>query len=61
MYTPSPDFSVFYTPNIMHEYVETERKYTGTTGLHSMWGANAHNTLRLKIMPSEASLKNFEI
>ena len=26
-----------------------------------MWGIKAHNTLKLKIMPSEARLKNFEI
>ena len=26
-----------------------------------MWGIKAHNTLKLKIMPSEARLKKFEI
>ena len=45
----------------MYEYTETERKNTGKIGIHSMWGANAPNTLRLKIMLSEVRLKNFEI
>ena len=48
----------------MHKYTETERKYTdkiGIIGIHGMWGIKAHNTLKLKIMPSEARLKKFEI
>ena len=39
----------------MHEYSETESKYTGKIG------TNVHNTLKLKIMQSEARLKFFEI
>ena len=45
----------------MHKYTETESKYTGKIETHSMWGINVHNTLKLKIMPSEARLKIFEI
>ena len=45
----------------MHEYTETESKYTGKIGIHNMWEKNVHNILKLKIMPSEARLKNFEI
>ena len=45
----------------MHEYTETESKYTGKIRTYSMWGINVNNTLKLKIMPSEVRLKNFEI
>ena len=45
----------------MYEYTETDRKYTGNIGIHSIWGTNTHNTLKLKIMPSEVRLKNFKI
>ena len=45
----------------MHEHTETERKYTGKIGIHSMWGTNARNILKLKVMASETRLKNFEI
>ena len=45
----------------MHEYTQTERKCTGKIGIHSIWGTNAHNTLKLKIMQSEVMLKNFKI
>ena len=43
----------------MHEYMEIESIYIGKIGKHSMWGTNVHNTLKLKIMPSKARLKNF--
>ena len=45
----------------MYEYNETESKYTGKIGTHSMWGTDVHNTLKLKILLGEARLKNFEI
>ena len=47
----------------MHQYTETESKYTSKIGTHSMWdvGTNVHNTMKLKIMPSEARLQIFEI
>ena len=44
----------------MHEYIETESKYTGTIGTQHV-GMNAHNSLKLKIMPSEARINFFEI
>ena len=47
--------------NIMYKYTETETKYTGKIETHSMWGTNVHNTLKLKVMLSEARLKIFEI
>ena len=33
----------------MHEYTETESKYTGKIGTHSMWGKNVHNILKLNL------------
>ena len=47
----------------MHKYTETESKYTGKIGTHSMWdvGTNVHNTMKLKIMLSKVRLKIFEI
>ena len=32
----------------MHEYTETESKYIGKSGTHSMWGINVHNTFEIK-------------
>ena len=44
----------------MHKYnPETESKYTGKIGDTQHVGTNVHNTLKLKIMASEARLKNF--
>ena len=43
--------------NIMHEYTETESKYTGNIVTHNMSEKNVYNTLKLKIMLSEARLK----
>ena len=46
----------------MQEYTETESKYIGKIGTHSMWEEiYIHNSLKLKIMPSEARPKIFEI
>ena len=44
----------------MHKYTETESKYTGKIGTHSMW-EQMYITLKLKIMPSEVRLKNFKL
>ena len=60
--TPLPTSVCFISQiNIMHEYTEIASKYIGKIGTHSMWGTNVHNTLKLKIMPSKARLKNFLI
>ena len=56
--TPLPT-SVFSQTNIMHKYIETESKYTGKIGTHSIW-EQMYNTPKLKIMLSEARLKFFE-
>ena len=45
----------------MHEYTETESKYTGTIMDTKHVKKNVHSTLKIKIMPSEVRLKNFEI
>ena len=45
----------------MHEYTETESKYTGTIGDTKHVKRNVHSTLKIKIMPSEARQKFFEI
>ena len=42
----------------MHKYTETESNYINKIGTHSMW---EQNTLKLKIMQSEARLKIFEV
>ena len=55
---PSPT-SICFIPqiNIMHEYTETESKYTSKIGTHSMW-EEMHIILgKLKIMLSKAMLK----
>ena len=44
----------------MHEYTETDSKYIGEIGTHSV-GINVNNNLKLKIMPREARLKIFDI
>ena len=40
LHTYPPPSSVCFISqiNIMHEYTETESKYTGKIGTHSMWG-----------------------
>ena len=44
----------------MYKYnTETESKYTGKMGDTQHVGTNVHNTLKLKIMPSEARPKIF--
>ena len=59
-YTP-PHISFFISQiNIMHKYTETESKYTGKIGDTYDVGTNVHNTVKLKIMPSEVRLKIFE-
>ena len=45
----------------MHEYTETESKYTCKIRTHSMWEEMYIVLLKLIIMPSEARLKIFEI
>ena len=45
----------------MHEYTETESKYTGKIGTLSMWEEMYIILGKLKIMLSEARLKIFEI
>ena len=45
----------------MYEYTETDSKYTGKIGTHSMLEQMYIDTLKLKIMLSEARLKIFEI
>ena len=45
----------------MHEYTKTESKYTSKIGTHNMWKQMYIIFLKLKIMASEARLKNFEI
>ena len=60
--TPLPTSVCFISQiNIMYEYTETESKYTGKIGTHSMWEQMYIDTLKLKIMPSEVRLKIFEI
>ena len=44
----------------MHKYTETESKYTGKIGDTYDVGTNIHNTVKLKIMPSEVRLNIFE-
>ena len=41
----------------MHGYTETESKYTGKIGTHSMWEQMYIILLKFKIMLSEARLK----
>ena len=41
----------------MYEYTETERKHTGKIGDTQQVGTNVYNTLKLKIMLSEARQK----
>ena len=45
----------------MHEYTETESKYTGKIGDTKHVGTNVYNTLKLKIMLRIARLKRLEI
>ena len=45
----------------MHEYTETESKYTCKIGTHNMWEQIYIILLKLKIMPREARLELFEI
>ena len=45
----------------MHEYTETESKYTGTIGDTKHVKRNVHSTLKIKVMLIEARLKIFEI
>ena len=45
----------------MHEYTETESKNTGEIGTHSMWEQMYIILWKLKVMLSEARLKNFKI
>ena len=45
----------------MHENTETKSKYTGKIGRHSMSEQMYIILLKLKIMPSEARLKFFQI
>ena len=44
----------------MHEYTETESKYTGKIVTQHV-GTNVYDSLKLKIMPSKVRLNNFEI
>ena len=56
--TPLPTSVCFISQiNIMHEYIEIESKYIGKIGTHNMWETNVHNTVKLKIMLSEARVK----
>ena len=45
----------------MHEYTKRESKYTGKIGTHRMWKQMYIILMKLKMMPSEARQKIFEI
>ena len=45
----------------MHEYTKTESKYTSKIGTHNIWKQMYIILLKLKIMPSEARLKNLNL
>ena len=52
--TPPTSVCFIFQVNIMHEYTETESKYTGKIGTHNIWE-------QMFITVEEVRLKKFEI